>query len=447
MSELVIDAETVYRQRTVTSDPTNEDGLAAVTNAPSVGQYGIVTREALDGPQRDAFGRFRISEAVTLFDSQGEYDTQPFLFNNVIDGAGTVTHDAANSAVNLNVTTASGDLAMKQTKEYFRYQPGKSQLILITFQLAAKQANMTQEVGYGDAANGIFLRTVGTATSMAIRSSTSGGPLHDSIAQADWNIDAMDGTGPSGVTLDLTKSQILVIDFEWLGVGAVRVGFNVDGVTYYVHKFVHANDETGVYMTTANLPVRWRIETTGATAADATLKAICCSVVSEAGFEERRGLPFSVATPNAGIGSITTTEVPILAIRPAATFNSIVNRSVVRVLEADHIALDTPAVFRVYYNPAVNGGAWAAVSTGQSAMEYNVTATSITGGHVINVAFVPAAGASKGAAAAAENLTSQLPLTVDADGLNPQSLAITAVRLGGAGTVIAGSSFTWREYR
>jgi hypothetical protein len=200
-------------------------------------------------------------------------------------------------------------------------------------------------------------------------------------------------------------------------------------------------------MTTANLPVRWRVETTGATAADATLKAICCSVVSEAGFEETRGLPFSVATPDAGIGTITTTEVPILAIRPAATFNSIVNRSVVRVLEADHIALDAPAVFRVYYNPTVNGGAWAAVSSGNSAVEYNVTATSISGGHIINIAFVPTAGATRGAAAAAENLTSQLPLTVDADGLNPQSLAITAVRLGGSGTVTAGSSFTWREYR
>jgi hypothetical protein len=50
------------------------------------------------------------------------------------------------------------------------------------------------------------------------------------VAQEDWNIDKLDGTGVSGITLDITKAQILWMDIEWLGLGTVRIGFVIDGI-------------------------------------------------------------------------------------------------------------------------------------------------------------------------------------------------------------------------
>lgn len=446
-SEIVVGLETVNRQRIVAADPTDAAGLAAVCAHPPVGEYGIVTREALDGPARDAFNRLRVSNPTTLFDSQAQYDKQGLLFYEVVAGAGTCTHDANNAGVDLTVTNASGDSALRQTKEYFRYQPGKSHLILVTFQLPAQQANLDCEVGYGDAANGIFLHFLGSDVYVMRRTSSSGSLVELEFSQADWNIDPMDGTGPSGVTLDLEQSQIFAIDLEWLGVGSVRCGFVVDGVIYYVHQFTHANKAQGTYMSTANLPVRWKIENMGATAGSATLKAICCAVISEGGFEDARGLPFAVATADAGVGSVSTTEIPILAIRPASTFNSVINRATMRVHETEHWSADAPAVFRIYYNPTVNGGAWAAVSTGNSAMEYNATATSYSGGHIINVTFVPTAQAVKQSGASAKAITSQLPLVLDVAGTNAICMGITAVRMGGSGTATVGSKMAWREYR
>jgi hypothetical protein len=265
------------------------------------------------------------------------------------------------------------------------------------------------------------------------------------VAQADWNLDPMDGTGPSGVTLDATKSQILVIDKDWLGVGARRVGLNIHGVTYYVHAFFHANLSTGVYMTTANLPVRWSITNTGAVAAGASLKAICCSVISEGGFEDVRGLPFTAATANVGVGSISTTEIPLIAIRPAATFNSIVNRTSIRLQEIAAWAAEAPVAVRVYYNPTVTGGTWAAVGA-TSAVEVNTTAT-FTGGTETALIFVPTAQAVKQTAAGVQSLVSQLPFTLDAAGANPITIGLTAVRIGPSGTATVGAELSWREYR
>jgi len=94
----------------------------------------------------------------------------------------------------------------------------------------------------------------------------------------------MDGTGASGVTLDPTKSQIVAIDFEWLGVGRVRIGFVVDGAFIYVHEFLHANRTAGVYMSTPNLPLRYEISNNG-TGVASSLEHICSSVMSEGGIE------------------------------------------------------------------------------------------------------------------------------------------------------------------
>lgn len=234
----------------------------------------------------DAFGRLKVSQPFTVFESQHRYQEND-KWDTSISGGGSKSHSAFESVVNLNVDTASGSKVIRETKRVFPYQPGKSLLILSTFVFAAAQSNLRQRVGYFGAQNGIYLEQDGSNIYLVIRTYVSGS-VDDStykVAKGSWNGDVFDGTGKSGRVIDFTKANIMFIDIEWLGVGDVRVGFIVDGRPVIAHTFHNDNLRTTTYMTTACLPLRMEIENTGITSVSSSAKQICNSVMSEAGYE------------------------------------------------------------------------------------------------------------------------------------------------------------------
>lgn len=243
-----------------------------------------------DSMNLDAFGRLRVSNPFTLFDGKTVHFNHPSVWDDVqASGSGTQTwYDEDRSSTYLIVAYDEAGVRVRQTYRRFAYVPGKSQLTLITFVHGELEDEISRKIGVFDDDNGIFLDTEAQDVYLTIRSSTSGGASDTRISQANWNIDQFDGDGPSGITLDLTKAQILVIDYEWLGVGRVRVGFNIDGVTYPAHQFKHANVINSVYMSTPNLPIRYEIESDGTgeggkIGGDTALEAICSTVISEGG--------------------------------------------------------------------------------------------------------------------------------------------------------------------
>ena len=226
---------------------------------------------SIGGTNTDAFGRLRTSGPYTLFDAQNRY-VKNDLFDESTATGGTVTYDANASTVSLNVTTTSGSSVVRQSYRSFSYQPGKGLLTLNTFVMDTAKANVRTRVGYFNEQNGVFLERDGTTVNIVRRTYTSGAAVDTVVPQSSWNGDKLDGTGASGLTLDLTKAQILWEDFEWLGVGSVRVGFVIDGGYIVCHTFQNANNLDSVYMTTAMLPVRYEITNTGAAASSSTLK-------------------------------------------------------------------------------------------------------------------------------------------------------------------------------
>lgn len=234
----------------------------------------------------DAFGRLKVSQPFTVFESQHRYQEND-KWDTSISGGGSKSHSAFESVVNLNVDTASGSKVIRETKRVFPYQPGKSLLILSTFAFASAQSNLRQRVGYFGAQNGIYLEQDGSNLYLVLRTYVSGS-VDDStykVAKGSWNGDVFDGTGKSGRVIDFTKANIMFIDIEWLGVGDVRVGFIVDGRPVIAHTFHNDNLRTTTYMTTACLPLRMEIENTGTTSVSSSAKQICNSVMSEAGYE------------------------------------------------------------------------------------------------------------------------------------------------------------------
>ena len=235
----------------------------------------------IGGTNLDAFGRLRVSEPYTLFDSQNRY-IDGEQFSSITATSGNVVYVANESSFNLNVSAASGSSVIRQSKTVQAYQPGKSLLTMNTFAMATLKANLRQRVGYFTTGNGIYFEANGTSLFLVIRSSTTGVVVEERIAQADWN----GNTLLSGIVLDPTLTQIFWSDIEWLGVGNVRAGFVINGQFIVCHTFQHANQpgNTTVYMTTATLNPRYEITNTGSTSGISTMKQICSTVISEGGF-------------------------------------------------------------------------------------------------------------------------------------------------------------------
>ena len=392
----------------------------------------------MDSSGNDAFSRWRVSQPTTMFESQFQYDQGQLFWESVLTGGGTATHLPNESSIRLRVAT-SGDSVVRQSRSYLRYRPGKSLQIAETFVMGPANANVTMQVGYFDAKNGIFLQRAGSAVSFVRRTFTSGVAVDVVVPQASWNIDPMNGTGPSELTLDLTKSQILMIDLQWLGVGRVRLGFDIDGEFWPCHQFLNANNLSTVYMTTANLPIRYSVEATGAPGGNVDFIQICSVVASEGGFETYLGTPRTISNGVTTIG--VTTRRPILSIRPSLTFNSITNRALILPEQVELTAATNNGYWELVYGGTLTGASFASVGA-NSCVDYDVAATAISSGTVIGGGYV-LAGAGTVRGQIQESILSFLPLTLNVAGASPIPLSVVVTSF--TGTCNVSASMTWRE--
>lgn len=340
---------------------------------------------ALGGNNLDAFGRLRISDPYTLFDSalNGERRND---FSSATTGAGNVTFNYNANVRQLNVTNATGDEVIRESMYTFPYQPGKSLLTMNSFVMSPAKTNLRQRVGYFTTNNGVYFEQSGTTLNMVIRSYSSGALTEERIAQANWNGDKLNGTGASGLTLDTSASQIFWCDIEWLGVGTVRTGFVINGQFITCHSFNHANDPTftTTYMSTATLPVRYEITNTGTTTGSSTLQQICSTVISEGGYNNS----YFTYTVGTGISTVRLTTggtyYPIASIRLQAGYLN----SIVRVSQTD-ILSPTVNYYRwvLVKNATLTGATWASASS-TTRVQADTAATAYTGGTIIQSGYV-----------------------------------------------------------
>jgi hypothetical protein len=338
----------------------------------------------------DAFGRLRVSNPLTIFDSKNVMSKNN-LFDEDLTGSGTVTYTANKSTVNLNVTTASGDKVIRQSKRVMSYQPGKSLLILNTFVMNTPEADLKQKVGTFDANNGIFFYADGTTLKIVRRTYVTGSAVDTEISQSSWNGDKLDGSGASGYTLNVDKATILFTDYEWLGMGAVRVGFVIDGKFITAHTFLNANDLTTVYMQTANLPIRYEIETTGTISGAAVLQQVCSTAMIEGGYAPE-GLRQSIGTASLGGVNLTTAgtyyNLATIRIKSGRPYAVIIPIDIAASAISNS---DFQIELRVNATPST---AFSYTSYSDN-VEYDLTGTTtITGGTIVGQAYLSGKGAN-----------------------------------------------------
>jgi hypothetical protein len=238
-----------------------------------------------DSPSIDAFGKWRVSQPTTLFDGKQIVDSGSFYFDIKTISGSTVTWNSGSAQSTFKVTNTSGSRAIKQTKRIFVYQPGKSQQIICTGKFGTKIDGIKKSIGSFDDNDGYFFQTSGSSFGVVLRKTINSVKTDTFISQSTWNLDKMNGLGPSGNTLDITKAQIYTMDYEWLGVGRVRYGVVQKGILIYVHEINNYNSLDTVYLRNPNLPIRYEMSTHKNTTTGSLMTQICSTVISEGGFD------------------------------------------------------------------------------------------------------------------------------------------------------------------
>jgi hypothetical protein len=397
-------------------------------------RYGNIYDDLGQGFSGDLFGRLKVSNPVTLFDSSHIY-AQDGDFDDVIVGSGsTVGFITAQSTATLGIGTTAGCRLVRQSMRAFSYQPGKSLQVLQTFVLNEPKENLTQRVGYGSSENGIFLEQVDSQINIIKRTSVSGTLTTITVPQSEWNTDTLDGTGfstsnPSGVELDLTKAQILFSEYEWLGVGSVRVGFAIDGRFITAHQFNHANLIDSVYMRTATLPIRYEIENTGITTSTSMMKQICASVMSNGGYERKKAENIARRTAGTTVG---TSFEPLVSIRlkEGRNFAVVIPQQVLAFPLANNVSYEVALI----KNGTLTGAAFTGIPNAESEnVEYDITASAMTVGDIVNVRYVYGSNQAGGIVSVEEDYNWDLQLGVTQAGVSDIYTVAARTLSGSAG--------------
>lgn len=402
------------------------------------------------GTATDAFGRLRVSNPLTLFDSFNRYQIND-KFVTSTSGTANTEFKTNESAIDMNVGTVSGTKCLRESKRVFAYQPGKSLLIMNTFAFNEQKTNVRQRVGYFNDYNGVFLENDGGGNYLVLRSYVTGTVVETRVAQSNWNFDKFNGTGISVQldnnghgTIDVTKANIFWIDLEWLGVGDVRCGFVMNGLMIPAHVFHNDNLNSTTYMTTAILPIRYEIENTGTSTSASKMKQICSTVISEGGYT-LEGRSRSVSIPITSPKDLPTsgTFTPIISIRLKDSFKDAI--AVLKDVEFFGVTNNTSYRYKIIIGGTLTSPSWVSAGT-DSPIEYDITASAVSGGRDAQVGYV---NVSAGAGGSTVNLSRadlfQYQLERDGFAASDNGIVITLAGTGATNGNDAVGAMTWEE--
>jgi hypothetical protein len=313
----------------------------------------------------------------------------------------------------------------------------------MTYNLDGLDAGITKREGIFDDNNGIFLEAVGTTVSIVVRSNATGTPVNTKISQANWNRDPLNGTGVSRISLDFTKTQILMIDYEWLGVGRTRIGFVIDGVIYYAHEFNNANNLAVVYMSTPNLPLRSEISNDG-TGGASTITQICSSVISEGGTQDLGVLRYASTAGTHVDLAVENTIYAIIGIRLKAEYIGASIKLINATLQMQTASHECEWILKL--NPTVqNTFTYADQTNSAIQVARGGSTNTVTGGIDIGGGFIESGGSAVGAnGSASAGLENALLLGSKIDG-TVDTLVLCARPIAGSTDVDVEGALTWRE--
>ena len=333
--------------------------------------------------------RLRTSQFSTWFFSTSQFDTGLDIWDQSTDNGATITHNPLQSAITMKTTSTIGSKAVRQTRQVMPYIPGRPAEFSMAHRWEVPVLGVRKRIGVFDENNGVFFEDGGNQNYYCVvRSKVSGSVVETRVQRTDWNGEKFDGKGPSGIVADPNAIQLLIIEYEWYGAGAVHFNFIMNGIKHRIHSFYHANRVHDVYMSTPFLPIRAEIENVSATAPGEMI--IASTSFGLEGTSTRVGLPLVQQIPLPGHTlSTANTFYPVISIRlKPGSLSGIAILEKLQFFTVDNTTL----AYRIYVNPTLTGGTWVDHELPNSLLQVNTTATAITGGTIFYRGIVPVNG-------------------------------------------------------
>jgi hypothetical protein len=397
--------------------------------------------EVLGNADFTSKGRLKVSPYQTVFFNTFQYGKETDVWDESTANGGVATHDPTGSEVDMAVTSTLNSEVIRQTIHTMRYIPSRTSTLSFSVKLNLPVAGIRKRFGLFNGSDGFYFEDDGSGDYFCCIINSGGTPSLQRVGRAQWNGDKLDGNGPSGVIADPTKQQMVSFEYEWYGAGQVKFGWVIDGKTIIVHTFNTANVLVNAWSRTPFLPIRIEIKNTtgGQAGGPFYIYQGSNSLVSE-GQPEKLGIAQNIQTAITGLDTgAANTYRPLISIRLKATqLQGIVLPSYFQVATIDN----TNVYYRLVRNVTLTGGTWNDMPDDNSFAQYNVTATSFTGGTTLDAGFV--IGGSGGG-----------PIRIDKDtqfqigrsSIGTVSDTLTLVAAASTSNKSAIASMTWIEQR
>jgi len=337
-----------------------------------------------DSTNLDAFGRLRTSNVTSLLEYKHVYDKLPLVINEVTAGTATSVFDNPNSQVVMAVST-NNDYVIRKGVARGIYQPGKGQIFEASFGNFQLQTNVIKRVGYFTTSmaapydtivDGFFLESNGQTNIISFQIWQSGTTTF-SATSTSWLTTDYDVTN-----IDWSKTQLMFVDFQWLGVGRVRFGVVINGQFKLFATSTGTNNLNNVYMKAPNQPVRYEIRSVSGGAAGSF--NMICSQISLEGTINSLQKSSSVAAFTAQTKTTAYVTYPILGYR----LNSNYEGANITLSDVQTLNITNPSkadyVVTVQYNPTLSSSAsWSNITNTPIQYSLSTGQTIITEGHIM----------------------------------------------------------------
>lgn len=390
----------------------------------------------------DAFGHTQTSENTIVDVHSFNYGDNPTRYYDQEVTGGSVSVNAIQSELILSTTATSGSKASRTTNQYYPYTPGIGTELLVSARAGdVGKDNLFRRMGMYDDLNGVFFEQSGSAMNVVLRSNVTGTVVEERVTQTEFNGDQLTNTATDEFLLDFTKYNLYWLDFQWLGVGKIRMGtYAPTGKRVVMHTFQNPNIKIYAWAQTGTLPFRVEQFNQDTTISSSEMRVVCVSIIKQSDVDTFKGETFTTvveSVPVSGSGF-----VPLISARPSGSYNGIPNRTTVIPMNIETIVDGDPIRVDVIANPSLSGSTWTAADNPFSATELDQGATSYTGGSRFETVFAPSGMANR---ELEENLDNTLNLS--ADGVSQPILTFAAKTVKNTGTANVSMIVRWREAR
>lgn len=310
-SEHVISGTTYQIQSNHIVSHENPDNVVEVDDAGA-----LFTRYAEGSPLLAPYGDMKVVQEhiIGVYEhTQDSYDD--LFYTEEISGA-TSTYENQYSSVLMSTAADAGSEVKRLTHRYHYYQHGTSAMIIMAVSCGdSGKVGNTRAWGYADDDYGVLFELYGSELYIEIRGVAQNGYTDRiKIAQHDWNGDKLDGTGSSGIILDVTKQYQYYINISW-PFGTVEWGiYSASGGRIKCHESLNDGVFIFPYIKYASLPVYYRNKNSVNTGTGSDLRVVSTVVKSE-GEADYTFWRFG-DLGNSGQTISGATEVPILSVKP-----------------------------------------------------------------------------------------------------------------------------------